>query len=377
MASIPTHALSGYPTLRFFPEQVSFPKLNAYIALAFALLFAIAVKIDGTIYIDGRPVGFVEHPAIFVFLLSQAVLPFFVERGLRSFFQLAERSDTVLSPEVIKDDLPQACLNLRDSIALRTHLGRILYISFTIAGFAFFAWNSLQNQRPYTHVGTDFWDSVLHMWGYWSSRLYKFYVWLLVAPLLAHAQIMLVIAMKNLLLSAVRKRGLTLEPYHADGCGGVKVFIDSVLSPMVPVVISAALLTLSAFFVHRKYDVTTMGGLLVACTLFIFVYLVPAATLRKCIALEKERQLSEITETQNKFYAIVKDESSDSSKVSEALGILGDLSEVCRQITGLPNWPQLARVVRVVSVAASSPIIVGVTKALNGYMKSRGISVLD
>jgi len=346
-------------------------------ALVFALLFAVAVKVDGTIYIDGRPVGFIEHPAIFVFLVSQAVLPFFVERGLGSFLQLAERADTVLSPDVIRDDLPRYCSWLRESIALRTLLGRILYIIFVIAGFAFFAWNSLQNQRPYALVGTDFWDSALHMWGYWSSRVYKFYVWLIVAPLLAHAQVMLVIAMKDLLLLAVRKRGLTLEPYHSDGCGGVKVFLDSVLSPMVQVVVSAAMLTLSAFFVHRKYDVTTIGGLLVACALFVFVYLIPAATLRKCIRFEKERQLSEVTETQNKFYAIVTDESSDSAKVSEALGILGDLSEVCRQITGIPNWPQLARVIKVTSVAAGSPIIAGTAKLMNNYLKARGISVLD
>lgn len=377
MESAYLHPLSEYHIVKFWTTGLYFSKLNAYIALLFALVLTIAAKLDQTIFLDEHPVGFLEHPAIFVFLLSQAVLPFFVERGLVSFLRLSERSDTVLSPEVAQKELPRYCSWLRESIVLRTNTGRVVYVVFVIAGFAFFAWNSFQNQLPYTLVGKDFWDSALHPWGYWSTRLYKFYVWLVVAPLLAHAQVMLVIAMKNFLLSAVRQRGLTLEPYHADGCGGVKVFIDSVLSPMIPVVISAVLLTLSAFFVHRKYDVTTIGGLLLACALFIFVYLVPAVTLRKCISLEKARQLAEVTETQNKLYSIVKHDGSDSSRVSEALGIIGDLSEVCRQISGIPNWPQLARVVKVASIAASSPIIALVAKIGNNYLKSLGITVSD
>ncbi len=342
---------------RRFKRPLDPAKANLVLTLIFASGLAAAARIDGTLFMSGTAVGFLQHPGILIFLSAQCIIPFSVAKSIKNFLDLPNTAAPVLTAEAAQSILPAHISQFRLSLLADSNVGRAVYSICTFLGLCAFAWNTYQNQMPFEFVKKDFWDSVYHPWGYWSTRIYKFYLLVLLAPALTHAQIVLSITARTILLSLSKRRGIRLKPYHSDECGGVNIFIDSVINPMIPVVVASSLLTLAAFVVHGKYDITTIGGLILTCTLFIILYMLPAAALKKCIADEKHRQLAEITKRQDEIYDKITNED-DVSKISQSsVGILCSLREVCKNVKDLPNWPQFSKVTKIIGAACSSPFI--------------------
>jgi hypothetical protein len=276
---------------------------NVVLTVAMAVALVVCSWIDGTLWMQGRAVGFLEHPGIITFLLSQAFVPFIAAKAVEQLSRPQDFADSAFSPSFIANKVVPAWGRYSTSVMRKDGRGQRLYGWLFLIGFAAVAWNSIQNQDPIRFVHFDFWDSALHPFGYWSTRVYKSYLWLFVIPAITHLLILSALSVRAIIIAAGRTTdALVLDPYHEDGCGGVKVMVNALLRPMQPVALLGALLAFDAFYVHEKLDLTTIGGFTLAFAFFAMIYVTPAISLRRTIRREKLRQIQELRKKQTELY---------------------------------------------------------------------------
>jgi hypothetical protein len=356
-----TSLLGSYPAFRYLqlkwlPARESLLAWNALIAVLFGVLLMICAAHDHTLWMGGRDTGFFEHPGILIFLLSHAFVPLLAVRAVTVQVDPLAFVPSALSPVFVDTHVALSLERFRHSVARNDNRGRTLYRALLLIGGAAFVWNCFQNQLPYRFVGIDFWDSMKHPWGYWSTRVYKFYLWLFLIPALTHFLILSVWSISSIITAAAREQELELNPYHEDGCGGVKLLVDSLLNPLIPIAIVGAALACSAFLVHEKLDVTTIGGSTLAVVFFSLIYVKPARSLRQAIGRDKQRQIKEIKQKQREYYQQLHESGAALPDGEPAQAILS-LSEICKHIANIPDWPQLQRAMRVIALAGSSPAL--------------------
>jgi hypothetical protein len=354
--------LAAYPAFWFLrfrrcPRREALLGWNAAITIMFgSLLFSSAMH-DGTLWMSGRATGFFEHPAIFIFLISQAYVPYAVVKAVGHHLALPGAMPSALPHAFMDATVAPSIERFNNSARRNTDRGKSLYIALTLIGLVAVVWNSYQNQAPLKEVGFDFWDSSLHPWGYWSTRVYKLYIWGLVIPAITHLLILSVWAISGIILAVAREeQTLELDPYHEDGCGGVKFLVDSLLDPLTPVAFIAAALAFSAYFVHEKLDTTTIGGFSLAFAFLILIYIKPAISLRQTIVREKRRQINEIKKKQSDYYQQLNESSSVYADTGPAQAIF-TLSEIAKHVSSIPDWPQLDRAIKLLTVVGTSPAV--------------------
>lgn len=352
----PLDLLKSYPAFAFMrlAPSVSFAWANASIALFFAALLLLAATLDGTLVLDGRSTGLLEHPGAMIFLLGHAFLPPLLFRTAANFFKLPETTGHILTNTYLDDHFGKDLKWFADTVWRSNNKGRVIYHVLLSIGIAAYVWNSIQNSSPQAWVHKDFWDSIYHPFGFWSTRIYRFYLCAFLVPAVVHLQVALTMAVSRVLRNAIDDGHLILKPYHPDGAGGARIFLDSTLHALPVIVVTSSLLTLSAFIVHGKYDVTTVGGLCLTCGLFLFAYFLPATTLRNAIRAEKRRQIREIAKLQDKLYSSIDSASDKPSAIQEIAEVISGLSDLRKNVRAISEWPQLARVAQTMSLAAAS-----------------------
>lgn len=368
--------LASFAAFRYLPRLArmgvarAVTVVNAAVAVLFLSLFLVGSLLDGTLLLPGRGVGLLKHPTIFVFLLAQILVPRGFVRAVAAFRAIGD-ARPILRADFLERVFPEQIEVFRRTAGRLNNQGKLIFGLLVGVGLAAFVWNTFQNQQPFRFVGFDFWDSGLHPRGYVLTRLYKLYIWVGLIPACVHLQISLVLGVRRVLLRIEKEGALDLQPYDPDDSGGVKVLIDPVINPMVPVLLAASLLTISALAVHEKIDLTTGGALAMTCGVFIILYLVPAVALRRTIRSEKRRKLREIAVEQDKQYRRILEANGEPSVVKNGAEVLGALAEISGRLKRLPAWPQFARVARLVVFAGGSPVVLGVLKYIGTTLVAR------
>lgn len=363
MTPTPEHVLSRYPpfAIGLTPKlryRLRWPGLtNVSVAVTFGVAFLLAGYRENTLVMAGPAVGLLEHPGIWLFLAAQMGIPAVVNRSLRRFQSLPTEGDSPFTTQFLTSCFKEIDENVTCSLGRIGKRSKTVYQLLITLGFIAWTWNTFQNQQPLRFLHFDFWDSVNHPLGYWLTRFYKLYVWVLVGPAVVHAQICLVRGARNLFAMAATKRGIILDPYHSDGEGGLGALIDTVISPMVPIVLASSLLTVAAFWVHEKYDVTTIGGLGMTVALLLLIYFVPAISLRRAIVEEKRRQQEHVCKIQRTMYNDLLAAKITSDILKEQTSALISLADLSKRITSISHWPQMARIWRLAVLALGSPVL--------------------
>lgn len=361
---------------RYLPFDLAEPPLNerwcaianAIIAIVFLIAFPFGSWRDDALTLHGSAVGLFEHPGIWIYLIAQPFLPFALARAV-SRLKTLPADTVVLESQFRESALPHLLQNLENRLCRKTKLSAAVYACLLVLGFGIWTRNTFQLQNPIASFGFDCWDSRAHFWGFWLTRAYKAYIAVGLAPALIHAQWCVVACVRELLSEASRANALAIDPYAEDGAGGTRVFIDTILNPMIPILLAASLMSVAASIVHEKYDLTTVGGLVITCGLFLLVYVVPAITLRGAILAEKNRQKVEICKLQSSLYAGLP--AGDMLFTKDATAVIRALSDIVKQIDDLPNWPQIDRAWRLVAVALSSKLVTDISKSLLTYVRAR------
>ena len=96
-----------------------------------------------------------------------------------------------------------------------------------------FIWNTYQNQLPGVIVPWDFWDTFNHLWGFWFTRIYKLYLFCWLLPYIALVHIAILMAVLRVVRRARLLGIVELQPFAADGVGGLGFIPPLVSSPVI------------------------------------------------------------------------------------------------------------------------------------------------
>jgi hypothetical protein len=358
-------ALAGYPAFRLFRLHqrrggVGPPIMNMNqwtVCIIGAALF-IASWLDSTLILPGPSVGLLEHPTIFSFLLLQLVALRVTETSLSNFLT-TWAGNTLPFTEDFKGSIGNDIVDgyWESYLKRDDNISKLLFSFFTMIGLISFAWNSYQNQEPLRFLGFDFWDSSFHFFGYWATRLYKFYLWTLFLPAVGHALFGLFLVFAKLLSRARTENALVLRPYDGDSSGGVTALTSPLVRPISAVFFVCGLGAFSALAIHRELDLTPMIGLTLLAFFLssgLLSYLIP---LSRAVQAEKRRQISEISERQGTLLKKIADMHSTPAITSTVIATIEALESVKHTIRSLPNCPGIPSVTGVFSLILGSQYV--------------------
>ena len=254
--------------------------------------------------LPGPDVGLLEHPTILSFLLLQLVALRVTAASLGSLLA-TWNEDTLPFTRDFRDGIGHNFIDeyWNSYLKRRDNISKFIFSLFTMVGVVSFVWNSYQNQAPSRFLGFDFWDSSHHYFGYWSTRLYKFYLWTLFLPALGHALFGLFLLFARILSAARAEDALVLKPYDSDSAGGVRVLTSPLVRPISAVFFVCSLGAFSALAVHRELDLTPLIGVTLLAFFLGSGLLSYSIPLSRAVQAEKRRQIGEISERQSSLLA--------------------------------------------------------------------------
>ena len=310
---------------------------------------------------DTPNIGLFQHPAIWFFFIIQMTVPFALNKSVERFLDMYNWKHSIIKIPFFKNDFKAETQILVKNTLRKKAISRLFFVLLITFGFISFIWNSYQNQAPLEFVGFDFWDSYNHTFGYWSTRIYKFYIWCLFFPCVIHLYCSLVFQILSVLKRSYKLNMLALEPYHYDENGGVSVFMKNIITPIIPVLITTSLLSVSVYFIHQKFDLTSISGLVISTVFFLILYLIPAYKIGKIIRDNKEKQLSEIAKKQKKILKNII-ETEDSNQTKNNFELITTFEEITNKIKTIPNWPNYKFIGKILAVAYSPTILISLIK---------------
>jgi hypothetical protein len=321
-----------------------------------ALLIFIGSVIDGTLFLEGRSIGLLEHPGIWAFFGLQIALPLSIRQSLKKLLRAQSKISAIAN---LNDKFSQAVVTpLLEFLRLRNNESRVIATIIYGAGLIAFVWNTYQNQLPGIIVPYDFWDSSNHFFGYWLTRVYKLYLfcWLLPYIALVHAAILIIT------LRLVRQARLAgrfkLDPFHPDGVGGLGFVPGLITTPIIVAVLMISLPTAAAFEVHRAADVTPLIGLTIMLAWTGIAYVVPILYLRADIVATKRATIKKLRQLQQAcYFEIVKGNALDYEKVKDGNEALEYFEKVSNKVSSISNYPHLKRLIGYLGLALTPSAI--------------------
>jgi len=350
---------SGGFSLHFYVGRlfkVGFVGQCFILAALVAISFLVASTVDGSLILEGRNVGLLEHPAIWAFLVLQIALPLCIRRSIKKLQGTRLRGGEMMRLDGRCSDLILAPVGR--FLRLRGKESRVVATLIYCAGLSAFVWNTYQNQRPGLVVPYDFWDSRTYFWGFWITRVYKLYLFAWLLPYLAMLQAAILVVTLRFVRRVRRAGRLKLLPFHSDGVGGLGFVASLVSTPVIITLVIGAIPTAAAFEVHRAPDVTPLIGLAALVSWSVIAYIVPIFFLRSdIVAMKRETFKRLATLEQANYLQLIKDKALDFERLRRGNEALDYFDKVCGKVRAIPNYPHLKRLVSSVGLAMTPSII--------------------
>lgn len=321
-----------------------------------AVSILIAGIIDGTLLLDGRDVGLLEHPAIWMFVALHIALPFCILHSLKRLMRGHIKIRKLI--DLKGSFLESVIAPIREFLYLKDRESKIAATVVYVAGIGAFVWNTYQNQRPGMIVPYDFWDSNLHVAGFLVTRIYKLYLFGWLLPYIAMIHIAILFVILGLIRRARVANTLKLTPFHSDGVGGLGFVPGLVTTPIIVTMLIGAAPTLAAFEVHRALDVTPLMGVSVLALWTAVAYVVPILFLRSDIVAFKRNTITKLRHQQQEYYSkITESQELDVEKLKKGYEAFDYFEKVCERVKSISNYPHLKRLLKFLGLALTPSII--------------------
>jgi hypothetical protein len=331
---------------------------NTLLAVFSAIALFLSSYFDDSLILGDAGYGFLEHPGIFGWFLIQLALPISIHRVLKKAFRSRQHYSQLLKPGKSLGIQKHLQAPLLQYVGLQTSGSRQLYSTLFTIGFATFAWNTYQNLWPGRLAPLDFWDSINFPWGYFATRIFKFYIDALLLPSIIHIFAGIVWFHASFLRGLVQSRAIGISPFSADRCGGMAFLADLVLSPTITALIVSGLAFFGVMYTHRAVDVSTATGILVELAVLVIFYVIPTALIRDAVRGLKDLEVSEITELQKAYYAEIREGRLHGEALREAHEYTQYLDEIIQKIDRVPKWPHLAKVFGTFGLAVTPALVI-------------------
>ena len=312
--------------------------------------------VDGSLVLAGRNVGLLQHPAIWAFFALQIGLPVSIRHSLKTL--LKARSEMRAIVRVDGSYWKEVVRPLLRFLHLEDRSSRFVATLVYCTGLTAFVWNTYQNQLPGVIVPYDFWDSKTYVFGFWITRVYKFYlfVWLLPYVALVHIGV-LVVALRLIRRARVAGR-LQLVLFHPDGVGGLGFIPGLVTTPIIVTLLMGTAPTAAAFLVHRAADVTPLIGLTILVLSTAVASIIPILFLRTDIVLAKRHMIQRLRFLQQAYYTrITESRDLDFEALRNGNQALDYFNKVDAAMRALSNYPHLKRVLGYMAIALTPSVI--------------------
>lgn len=335
--------------------HVGFAGQCLIIAGAAALVVLFAAAVDHSFFLPGRSIGLFEHPGIWAFIGVQAILPLSLRSSLLELMRA--RRNLVAVGALPGTSAAGIITPLVRYLRLESGGSRLVATALYGVGLVAFVWNTYQNQLPGIVVPYDFWDSKSHFWGFWTTRVYKLYLFVWLLPYIAFLHVAVLRVALGIVRSARMAGSLRLLPYHPDGVGGLGFLPELVTRPLVVAVILGTLPTAAAFEVHRAADVTPLMGLAVLLLATAVAYFVPILALRADIVATKETMVKKLRWMQQaNFTRIFENKKLDPDAVKSSSETIEYFEKLCTAIDEVSNYPHLKRLIGVATLAMTPAV---------------------
>lgn len=345
--------------------KVGFSSQCWILASIAAISILIAGNIDGTLFLNGRDVGLLEHSAIWTFVALQVALPFCILHSLKRLMKGHSKLRKLCG---LKGSfLDSVMVPIREFLKLKDRESKLAATVVYSAGIAAFVWNTYQNQRPRIIVPYDFWDSNLHFFGFWLTRIYKLYLFGWLLPYIALIQIAILVVILGLIRRARVAGTLKLTPFNSDGVGGLAFIPGLITTPIIVTMLIGAAPTLAAFEVHRALDITPLMGLSILVLWAGAAYIVPIIFLRSDIVAFKREMIARSRQQQQDYYSTITDSQElDVEKLRKGYEAFDYFEKVCERIQAISNYPHLRRLLKFFALALTPTIISLALKLYDG-----------
>ena len=359
-AFLPHRLLNAIGVDRFWAQ-------NTLITTFAVVVVTVCVWIDRT-FIITNGYGYLQHPGVFGWYLVQFVMPVVIYRTLRE----ATRSGTHYQQVIVdtkafqfKDRVEKPMI---DFIGLSTPASRSLFAFLFLIGFSAFSWNTFQNLYPGKLAPLDFWDSIHFKFGYFGSRVYKFYLDALLLPSAVHIFAGIVWAHIRQLTILTKQGRIRLAPFDPDRCGGFGFLADLILSPTVSALLVSGLAFFGVAYTHRAFDIATVSGIFVQLAILIVFYAIPTFLLRSILRQVKKTARIEVHLQQEVYYQAILAGKLHGVALRDAHEYLRYFNDISGTIDRIPDWPHIARVSRALGVSLS-PALISSLLSMAGTLK--------
>lgn len=331
---------------------------------AVAILFASTA--DHSLFLPGRDVGLLEHPAIWGFLVLQTVLPISLARSIGKLEHTTLENGEISSRADHDSDLIIPAV--RRFLQLKDRESQLAATLVYCTGLAAWVWNTYQNQFPGIIVPYDFWDSTTFLWGYAITRVYKVYLFVVVLPYLAMIHIGILFAILRLVRRSRLSGKLRLLPFHPDGLGGLGFVAGLISKPIILTLVIGIATTAGAFLIHRAANITPVVGLMMVVNWALLTYIVPILFLRADIAALKKQMIEKVRSLQQANYSKVFENGASEFKVlRKEKDALEYFDKVCERVQSISNYPHWKRLIGFAGLAATSSLIGFLFNTLVGF----------
>lgn len=329
---------------------------QCFVVTAFCVAAVLIVStVDRSLILQGRNVGLLEHPAIWAFFVLQAALPLSIGQSILKLQGTSLQNGEIAVHSGKTQDLIDS---VRKFVRLQTSGSRLAATLIYCTGLAAFVWNTYQNQLPGVVVPYDFWDSTTYPWGFWLTRAYKFYLFVVLLPYIAMVHAAILVVILRLVRQSRLSGKLKLLPFHPDGVGGFGFIASLINAPIILTLIIGSIATAAAFIIHGAANVTPLIGLTILVAWAVAAYIVPILFLKTDIVALKRELIRKLRLRQRSEYSKTLEGSELEFRIlrkeNEALGYFDKL---CTRVESISNYPHLKRLIRFVGLAVTPSLL--------------------
>jgi hypothetical protein len=312
--------------------------------------------------------GYFQHPGIFGWYLIQLIMPVAIystlvaaARAKKHYREIVTDYSGFRFRELVLNPMIQF-------IGLTTRVSRSFFALLFLIGFVAFAWNTFQNLFPGELAPLDFWDSAHFPYGYFASRVYKFYLDALLLPSLTHIFAGIVWTNVKVVRGFSRKKKLRLSPFSPDECGGFGFLVALTLSPTMWALLISGLALFGVVYTHRGFDISVVAGVLIQGAILVLFYGIPTFVFRSVLVQVKKIARQEVHLQQEAYYQSIVSGSLKGISLRDAHEYLRYFNDISSTIDKIPNWPHLSKTSRVFGISIS-PAVVSLLITIGSMLK--------
>ncbi len=264
------------------------------LTLVFPMIAAVAAQLDQTVFMkDGRGHGLFQHAGFFVLFASCPIV-------ILICFMLLNRSARVIAnPRFTGEARTSVRLNsfqrrLISRMNFRHRSSKQTLVAVSFIGAAFLLLNAHTTSNPHIVYGTDVWDGLAHVYGFYAAKVFLAYEWMYLYPVVITVALSSIYVICSIVNRVTKDSSSVMLPaYEPDGCGGFRSLGELMLS-VVYLDIPFFFVLLALRYTHQSFYWTLELGATILVVGVVIEMFLPFVELHKILAKAKQTKLVEL-----------------------------------------------------------------------------------